>query len=310
MTPVIDLDDPGAATGLVDALGAHGHAAVFGHGVEPEVVDAMRATAREFFALPRDEKALVEFNGTGHWRGWQPVMEGSALYGGAERPTELLERLEENLCPSQGGADAPENRWPARPRQLRAAWCAYHDAAFALTTRLMAALVGALDADDPGLDAWCGDQWSNLVVNHFPPLDEEPEPGRVRVAPHTDHGGLTVLCADDAVGGLEVGDDRGGWTAVVQPEGALLVQAGDLLERWSGGRLRATPHRVVNPPRGSGEPSRRLSIVYFHQPRLDFVVTPVTGDRSAYAPVPAGDYVTDRQDAYRRGDPSSGRPGG
>ena len=43
MTPVIDLDDPGAATGLVDALGAHGHAAVFGHGVEPEVVDAMRA---------------------------------------------------------------------------------------------------------------------------------------------------------------------------------------------------------------------------------------------------------------------------
>jgi len=314
VTPIIDLDHTGAATGLVDALGAHGHAAVFGHGVDAEVVTAMRATAREFFALPREEKALVEFDGTGHWRGWQPVMEGSARYGGDERPTELLERLEENLCPSQGGADAPGNRWPARPAQLRAAWCAYHDAAFALTSRLMTALAGALDADDPGLDAWCGEQWSNLVVNHFPPLDDEPEPGRVRVAPHTDHGGLTLLCADDAMGGLEVGDDRGRWTAVEQPDGALLVQAGDLLERWSGGRLRATPHRVVNPPRGSGEAGRRLSIVYFHQPRLDFVVAPVTGDRSAHAPVAAGDYVTGRQDAYRRGeaspggDPSSGRP--
>jgi len=309
MTPVVDLESSGAATELVDALRAHGHAAVLGHGVGPDVIAEMRSTSREFFLLPRAEKALVEFDGVGHWRGWQPVMEGSARYGGHERPTELLERLEQNLCPSQGGADAPGNRWPTRPPGLRAAWCAYHDAVFALTARLMAALAGALGTDDPDLDAWCGDQWSNLVVNHFPPLDAAPEPDRVRVAPHTDHGGLTVLCADDAPGdddpgGLEVRDDRGGWSAVGQPEGALLVQAGDLLERWSGGRLRATPHRVVNPPPGLGEASRRLSIVYFHQPRLDFVVVPVTGDRGAYPAVAAGDHVTSRQDAYRRGEPS------
>ena len=319
MTPVVDLARSGAATELVDALCAHGHAAVLGHGVGPDVIAEMRTTSREFFLLPRAEKALVEFDGVGHWRGWQPVMEGSARYGGHERPTELLERLEQNLCPSQGGAAASGNRWPTRPTGLRAAWCAYHDAVFALTARLMTALADALGTDDPDLDAWCGDQWSNLVVNHFPPLDAAPEPDRVRVAPHTDHGGLTVLCADDAPaddatadnapadnapGGLEVRDDRGGWSAVGQPDGALLVQAGDLLERWSGGRLRATPHRVVNPPTGLGEASRRLSIVYFHQPRLDFVVVPVTGDRDAYPAVAAGDHVTSRQEAYRRGEPS------
>jgi len=310
MTPVVDLARSGAATALVDALGAHGHAAVLGHGVAPDVIAQMRSTSREFFLLPREQKALVEFDGVGHWRGWQPVMEGGARYGGHERPTELLERLEQNLCPSQGGADAPGNRWPARPEGLRAAWSAYHDGVFALTVRLMTGLASALDADDPDLEAWCGDQWSNLVVNHFPPLDAAPEPGRVRVAPHTDHGGLTVLCADDAPGGLggpgglEVRNDAGSWSAVGQPAGAVLVQAGDLLERWSGGRLRATPHRVVNPPAGIGEAGRRLSIVFFHQPRLDFVVVPVTGDRDAYPAVAAGEHVTSRQDAYRRGEPS------
>ena len=306
MTPVVDLEHSDAARALLGALGTQGYAAVLGHGVAPDVIAEMRTTALEFFALPREEKALLEFDGVGHWRGWQPVIEGAARYGGDERPTELLERLEENLCTSQGGADARGNRWPARPARLRSAWCAYHDAAFALTTRLMTELAAALDADDHDLDAWCDDQWSNLVVNHFPPLDDVPVPGRVRVAPHTDHGGLTVLCADDAPGGLEIGDDRGGWAAVGQPPGALLVQAGDLLERWAGGRIRATPHRVVNPPPGAGEAGRRLSIVYFHQPRLDCVVVPVAGDREAYSAIAAGDHVTDRQDAYRRGEPSLG----
>ena len=100
---------------LLDALSTRGYAAVVGHGVDSALIDAMRAQSFAFFDLPRPVKAEVEFDGVGFWRGWQPVHEGSALYGGDTKPTELLERLEENLCPSAGGPDNPGNRWPRLP---------------------------------------------------------------------------------------------------------------------------------------------------------------------------------------------------
>jgi isopenicillin N synthase-like dioxygenase len=63
----------------------------------------------------------------------------------------------------------------------------------------------------------------------------------------------------------------------------------------------------VNPPSGAGERARRLSLVYFHHPRLDLVVRPSEGTGSpesarttAYEPVVAGDWVMARQDRYRR----------
>lgn len=308
---VCDLtrEDAAGATVLLDSLANRGYATVVGHGVDDALIGEMRAESFAFFDLPRAAKAEVEFGGVGLWRGWQPVHEGSALYGGDAQPTELLERLEENLCPSAGGPDNPGNRWPSRPSGLRPLWERYHEAMFALTCRLLTRLAAALDldrdTDPPTLPAWCEGQFSNLVANHYPAQLEPPEPGRVRVAPHTDHGGVTVLHSDDAPGGLEVAFDALGWQPVTVPPGALLVQVGDLLERWSGGRLRATPHRVVNPPAGAGDAARRLSLVYFHHPRLDLLVetSPVEGTPDGvriYEPVVAGEWVMGRQERYRR----------
>jgi len=114
---------------------------------------------------------------------------------------------------------------------------------------------------------------------------------------------VTVMSVDSAPGGLEVAYGTGGWHPVAVDDGALLVQAGDLLERWTGGQLRATPHRVVNPPLDAGLAGRRLSLVYFHHPDLDTVVAPrIAGDR--YPPVRAGDHVAARQERYRREGPA------
>lgn len=112
---------------------------------------------------------------------------------------------------------------------------------------------------------------------------------------HTDHGGITVLQVDDAPGGLEVAYDRVGWQPATVPVGAPVVQAGDLLERLTAGRLRATPHRVVNPPLEVGEGGRRLSIVYFHQPDLDSTVAPATDGPRPLPPIRARDWIEQRQ---------------
>jgi isopenicillin N synthase-like dioxygenase len=54
--------------------------------------------------------------------------------------------------------------------------------------------------------------------------------------PHTDWGMLTVL-ATDATPGLQI-RHAGAWIDVAPRPGAFVVNIGDLLHRWSGGRFK------------------------------------------------------------------------
>jgi isopenicillin N synthase-like dioxygenase len=52
-------------------------------------------------------------------------------------------------------------------------------------------------------------------------------------------------------------------------ENTLAVNFGLTLERWTGGRIKATQHRVI----GSGR--ERYSIPFFYEPRADYVIAPL-----------------------------------
>lgn len=92
------------------------------------------------------------------------------------------------------------------------------------------------------------------------------------------------------------------WVPVTIPPGAFLIQVGDLLTRWTGRAIRPNIHRVVNPPREVAATSRRLSIPYFHYPRLDLVVETAPSCRRpgirAPRPVVAWDHTFKRQEDY------------
>jgi isopenicillin N synthase-like dioxygenase len=302
--PVIDLSADDAGQRFTAALRATSCAWVTGHQIPPALFSAIRAASLTFFDLPREEKATVQWPGSGLWRGWQPVHEGGAEYGGAVRPTELLERFEVNLSPGSGGATTQDNLWPERPAELQTTYTDYAAALHHLTSDLMALLVGELDLPEADLAAWQERQYSNLVANLYPAQDVAPASGRLRVAPHIDHGGLTVLLFDDAPGGLEVSPngESNDWIPVAPVDGALLVQAGELLEHWTDGVLPANLHRVANPTREQAA-SRRLSIIFFHQPDLASVITPAPScapaDGSTRTAVIAGDLVARRQREYR-----------
>ncbi len=226
------------------------------------------------------------------------------MFEGGERfaddaTVEWREWLEENLCPAAGGPDNALNNWPATPAALRPAWEAYHAAMFELAGHLIGMLAAELRIDPARLAPWQAGQYSNLVANHYPAQLTPPKPGQVRVAPHSDHGGITILQVDDAPGGLEVAFDRTGWHTADIPAGAFVVQVGDLLERFTAGRLRATPHRVVNPPADTGAAGRRLSLVWFHHPDLDTVVGPALDGPRPRAPVVAREWIEQRQGRYQ-----------
>jgi isopenicillin N synthase-like dioxygenase len=298
-TPVCDLHAPGAGAALVAALSTQGCTALLGHGVDDDVIERMRTVSLEFFDLPRAEKARCEWVGRDVWRGWQPVFEGGDRFAD-DRGVEWREWLEQNLCPSAGGPDNALNNWPPAPVALRSAWEDYHAAMFEFAADVIGLLADELGLDRAVLPAWQDRQYSNLVANHYPAQTVPPRPGQVRVNAHTDHGGITILQVDDAPGGLEVAHDRAGWRSVAVPPGALVLQAGDLLERLTAGRLRATPHRVVNPPLDVGDAGRRLSLVYFHQPDLDTVVAPATDGPRPLPPMVARDWIEQRQHRYEQ----------
>ena len=144
---------------------------------------------------------------------------------------------------------------------------------------------------------------STLRLIRYPPRDagelatvEDPavwvESGGTRRhvvgAPHTDSGFLTLL-AQDGVPGLQARARSGRWVDVPPLEGTLVVNFGQVLERWSAGRIRATEHRVL----GSGR--ERFSIPFFYEARADATIAPLPLDRpDLFAPFEYGDFLWKR----------------
>jgi len=104
-------------------------------------------------------------------------------------------------------------------------------------------------------------------------------------APHVDSGFLTLL-AQDTVSGLQARHHDGTWVDVPPIEDALAVNFGKVLERWCGGRIKATEHRVI----GTGK--ERMSIPFFYEARADAEIRPLPmDDAAAFEPFLYGDYL-------------------
>lgn len=113
------------------------------------------------------------------------------------------------------------------------------------------------------------------LMGHENPKDsdgnEDPTTAAVRLDTHKDLSTITLL-SQDALGGLEVWDaERESYVPVPVLEDALLVNAGLFLEKWTGGLIEATPHRVKNVKGGRS----RCSIVFFALPDHDARIEPL-----------------------------------
>ncbi|HEV7611646.1 MAG TPA: 2OG-Fe(II) oxygenase family protein [Steroidobacteraceae bacterium] len=104
-------------------------------------------------------------------------------------------------------------------------------------------------------------------------------------APHVDSGFLTLL-AQDGIPGLQARHRDGTWLDVHPADDGLAVNFGKVLERWCGGRIKATEHRVI----GSGR--ERMSIPFFYEARADAEIRPLPMDGAeSFEPFFYGDYL-------------------
>ena len=144
------------------------------------------------------------------------------------------------------------------------------------------------------------EQNNTLRLLHYPPLKTLPQPGQLRAGEHSDYGSFTLLFSD-GIEGLEIQNLVGDWMSVPQQTDAILVNIGDLMERWTNKKFRSTRHRVTIPSEPFLQQSR-YSIAYFCHPNDDILIDCIDSCSSEenppqYPPILAAAYLIERLQA-------------
>ena len=284
--PIIDVSallrggDPTAAARIHEACLHTGFFVMVAHGLDEPMGDVF-AAANAFFSLDQATKERTPYVAR---YGYIPDLAHAIDRTRTMHVTEYLDLglRDEVPMPDIEGFEAVVRR--------------YQFAALAVATQVLRVMAVQLGAPPGFFDDHLDDPQCRLRFLHYLPIPPTAD-GTLAVptAPHTDYGALTLL-AVDGVPGLEVQPIGGEWTPVEAPAGALVVNIGDMLARWTNDRYRSTPHRVVASPE-----RHRISIPFFVNPAPDTIVTCmpscVSEDRPMrHAPIRAGDYLAARID--------------
>jgi len=290
--PLIDLSAEPAdvlALRIDSALREAGFFAVKGHGVPDAVRAAAFDAGHRFFALPEETKQRWHIDRWPLRRGFDPIG-WQAL--DPTQPPDVKESF-------YTGVEAiGPNQWPDETLLpgFRAAVEAYAAAMEALARHLMGLFEIALSLPRGHFDAFMRHPTCTTRLLHYPPQPATAAPGQIGCGAHTDWGALTLLAQDDA-GGLQVQTAQG-WIDVPPMPGALVVNVGDMTQRWTNDRWLSTMHRVIN--RHSGRD--RWSIAYFFDLDAEAPIIPlascVSDTRPArYGAITAGEHLAEM---YRR----------
>jgi isopenicillin N synthase-like dioxygenase len=287
-----------------------GFATIVGHGVPADVIRRTYDTAHAFFALPLQEKMAATSPARVKTRGYLPVgVESVGRTRNGAPPHDLCESLVFSTLQNEVEHLAPGtistglgNIVPANPPELYRTYRSYYLAVHDLVHTLMRISAVALDLPEDYFAAPMANMRGTLRTVLYPDQPEEPQPGQLRYNTHTDYGGFTVLRQDDAPGGLQACSISGEWIDVMPTPDSFVVNAGDLIARWTNDRWRSSVHRVVNPPRDAKGSTKRLSLVFFSNPRDDALIECLptctgAGRPAKYPPVHAGEYVMSKLSA-------------
>ncbi|MEM7092863.1 MAG: 2OG-Fe(II) oxygenase family protein [Actinomycetota bacterium] len=287
--PVVSLASSDAPRRLVEAWSSIGFVSIVDHGLSTDLIAAMRTLCRQVFALDDATKDAWRITRSSY-RGFVPLgffTPNRAEITGAQ-PDQYESFKLHWECPETHPVRAEchlygSNRWLPELPQMRRIVLEYWHGCERIGDELLAAIAPVLGMSASELCQLHGAGLSNMTLLHYP---EQPALDPVMgIHPHKDTNVLTLL-HPDPVGGLEVRTPDGGW---VEPEArpdALVVNTGEMLESWSGGRLAATAHRVIN--RSGAE---RYSFPWFLVPRHDVVVAPLVTPLAGrnYVPMPVGE---------------------
>ncbi|MBX7542056.1 isopenicillin N synthase family dioxygenase [Qipengyuania sphaerica] len=269
---VVSLAQPleSIAEDLGRSFQEYGFAVIRDHGIPQDLIDRAEALSKEFFALPDEVKKAYHIPGGGGARGYTPFGTEKAKDANVHDLKEFWHvgrELPEGHPLAEYMAD---NVWPDEVGDFRETFTELYAAFEEAGARVLEAIAIHLGLPREFFAATVEDGNSVMRLLRYPPLEGAEAEGAIRAAAHGDINTITLLLGAEEAG-LELLTKQDKWKAVDVPEGALVINVGDMLDRLTNGKLRSTTHRVVN-PRGEAAYRARYSMPFFLHFRPDYVI--------------------------------------
>ena len=232
-------------------------------------------TLTTLFTLPAEAqrrlwKRNFEPDNPNLYRGWFPLHSGPTL---SREGFEIGPDVVRDLPNPTKDVLLEPTPWPsdAALPHFRAVAGRYYSAMEAIGSALLASLSRSLGISPTVFRDAFTEGISTLRLLRYIPRDDLPISDALKTTrgAHVDTGLLTLLAPVNGALGLEVQAEQGHWMRIPAEEGTLVVNFGGLLERWTGGLIKATRHGV------GAVHSERFSIPFFLEPAPDTLITPL-----------------------------------
>ncbi|KAH7042093.1 hypothetical protein B0J12DRAFT_579697 [Macrophomina phaseolina] len=323
--PLIDFSqytsspDPAArlstATALLQGFQRAGFVYLKNHGIAPSTIASVFAHSASFFARPQSQKDALAWYSPRANRGY--VTQGrekvtrADFAGDVDALRASVPDLKESMEIGREGEEGCPNMWPdgfdEEGREFKRTMVGFHGECKELFRRVMGAIALGMGLEEGWFDEYTARGDNNLRLLHYPAVERgvfrrQDGVEQVRAGEHSDYGSLTLLFQDDR-GGLQVLSPKGTFVDATPIPDTIVVNAGDLLERWSNDTIKSTKHRVVEPPLKPGQQEldkypARYSVAYFCNPDFDKYIEAIPGTyeegKQKYPGVLSGDYLAKR----------------
>jgi isopenicillin N synthase-like dioxygenase len=270
----LDATDPdGFARALGTSFESYGFAVIVDHGVDPALIARGWALTKAFFALPTEVKLAYHLAGKGGARGYTAFGVEIAKDADTHDLKEFWHIGRDLPAGHRFRDHMPDNIWPAEIEGFEETFSALYAAFDQVGGQLLSAIARHLGLAPDWFDPAIKDGNSVMRLLHYPPIPVDAE--GIRAGAHGDINLITLLLGAEE-GGLQLLTKDGDWLSVSPPEGALVINVGDMLERLTNNRMPSTIHRVINPP-----PERRhiarYSMPFFLHLASDFEIRTLPG---------------------------------
>lgn len=271
---------------IVEALSGIGFVYVRNHGIPKEQVQEAFRLSKEFFSLDSEVKRSYKE------KSCQAMNRGFIDIGKESLDPRYYEVRESFNVDVTSGFN-----FPKEVEGFEAMIIDFFASCSKLALRMLTLMGLGLKLEDKNVIKNCHvmgmgskDNESALRLIYYPPLVKKEDV--IRCGEHSDYGSLTLLFQDD-VGGLQVKNRDGSYVDATPIEDCVLINVGDLMQRWTSDRLVSTKHRVLVPNSEELQKKARYSIAFFVSPDNNAVVECL--DKSnKYPPLKTADHFKKR----------------